>query len=1202
MKPISLRLSGLQSYREAQEIDFERLTEAGVFGIFGPTGSGKSSILDAMTLALYGKVERASGGTQGIMNQAEKTLAVSFTFDLAGGGERKRFRVERQFKRGGDVSVSNTLSRFVEVTEAGDVVIADKLADVTRCVEAQIGLNMQDFTRAVVLPQGKFAEFLSLTGKDRRSMLQRLFRLERFGDGLALKLSQRMKAAEAALQEAAAEQLGLGDASADAVEAAAARYREAADAAAEAAALFAEADRLHAERAQVRERLAELRGKEALHAQLQAEAPRVAELERELQRLAAAERLLPVLAAARAAEAALRDAAARREQAERAHAARQAEASAAAAAWSAVTAEAMAGEPRLLLRLDQLEGARRLEGEAAGLAADIAAAAERAGEAAERQRSFGEQAAKAQEMLSRASAKQAELRDALKAVELTAADRERRGEMTKRLQHYNGLAAQTDAARAERAAAAAARGEAGSALEAAEHERESAAEALAAQAEQVLPVRGLLAGVSGKLDAAVAAIPSWAEIVRQGQRERQRMLLAAQLAAELKDGEPCPVCGSHEHQGRHGMPLAVDEAADAQLQAWEELGGRFRRLQLTLMPLQAKAEAAADRLLETLQAAGRGAAEEGSERETDRLMQASHLLEAAAGAETPSPPQTLPSSQTHPSSQTQSTSGMQSHTPQTLHSADAAAIMPAPEPSSSLQPSDALDSFNAAFAAMQELIASNGQQLAALEKTASAARTRFAETERLLAQCASACKTQEALAARAQERLDRCEQERGSAMAAWQAQFGAALQPNAAEETLQELGRREAAAEDLRKRLDVSVSYIEEKSREQQESSRLAQEARLEAVELTATLAGRQQRLDEKRKQLNEVTGGLPAAGLLREAEQELASLRERKELHAQRHEAAQQSLQQAAELRTVTAEAERAAAERERSTGGDWASALERSPFESAAEVAALEPLLTRKDEIEAGIARHRDEEQQVSAQIRLLRDQLGGRTLTEEEWERSADALRQLRTENERCIQSAAKAERDLESLRGKQERWNELESKRLGMERLTGRLKSLQTVFRGNAFVEYVAEEQLVQVCRAASERLGFLTKRRYALEVDSGGGFVIRDDAGGGVRRPVSTLSGGETFLASLALALALSSQIQLRGKYPLQFFFLDEGFGTLDPELLDTVITALEKLHHETLAVGVISHVPELRSRLPRRLIVTSSEPFGKGSSVALETM
>ncbi|MBP3966196.1 AAA family ATPase, partial [Paenibacillus lignilyticus] len=268
MKPISLRLSGLQSYREPQEVDFERLTEAGVFGIFGPTGSGKSSILDAITLALYGKVERAANGTQGIMNQAEKTLAVSFTFELSGAGEKKRFRVERQFKRGGDVSVSNTISRFVEITEAGDIVLADKLVDVTRCVEAQIGLHMQDFTRAVVLPQGKFAEFLSLTGKDRRSMLQRLFRLERFGDGLALKLSQRMKAAEAALNEAAAEQLGLGDASAEAVAAAEARYREAAAAAAAARAALAEAERLHAERLHVRERLSALREKEALQAQL----------------------------------------------------------------------------------------------------------------------------------------------------------------------------------------------------------------------------------------------------------------------------------------------------------------------------------------------------------------------------------------------------------------------------------------------------------------------------------------------------------------------------------------------------------------------------------------------------------------------------------------------------------------------------------------------------------------------------------------------------------------------------------------------------------------------------------------------------------------------------------------------------------------------------------------------------------------------
>lgn len=71
-------------------------------------------------------------------------------------------------------------------------------------------------------------------------------------------------------------------------------------------------------------------------------------------------------------------------------------------------------------------------------------------------------------------------------------------------------------------------------------------------------------------------------------------------------------------------------------------------------------------------------------------------------------------------------------------------------------------------------------------------------------------------------------------------------------------------------------------------------------------------------------------------------------------------------------------------------------------------------------------------------------------------------------------------------------------------------------------------------------------------------------------------------------------------YPLEFFFLDEGFGTLDPELLDTVVTALEKLHHDRLAVGVISHVPELRARLARKLTVLPAELTGSGSRIRME--
>ena len=83
MRPIELTVKGLHSFREKQTVNFKSLCDGGVFGIFGPTGSGKSSLLDAITLALYGKVERAGGSTQGILNHAEDELSVTFTFPVS---------------------------------------------------------------------------------------------------------------------------------------------------------------------------------------------------------------------------------------------------------------------------------------------------------------------------------------------------------------------------------------------------------------------------------------------------------------------------------------------------------------------------------------------------------------------------------------------------------------------------------------------------------------------------------------------------------------------------------------------------------------------------------------------------------------------------------------------------------------------------------------------------------------------------------------------------------------------------------------------------------------------------------------------------------------------------------------------------------------------------------------------------------------
>ena len=90
------------------------------------------------------------------------------------------------------------------------------------------------------------------------------------------------------------------------------------------------------------------------------------------------------------------------------------------------------------------------------------------------------------------------------------------------------------------------------------------------------------------------------------------------------------------------------------------------------------------------------------------------------------------------------------------------------------------------------------------------------------------------------------------------------------------------------------------------------------------------------------------------------------------------------------------------------------------------------------------------------------------------------------------------------------------------------------------------------------------------------------------------------LVVLALALALSDQIQLRGKYPLEFFFLDEGFGSLDRNALEVAMATLERLRHDRLTIGIIGHVEDLQQRMPRRLAVTPPDLLGKGSRVRIE--
>jgi exonuclease SbcC len=143
--------------------------------------------------------------------------------------------------------------------------------------------------------------------------------------------------------------------------------------------------------------------------------------------------------------------------------------------------------------------------------------------------------------------------------------------------------------------------------------------------------------------------------------------------------------------------------------------------------------------------------------------------------------------------------------------------------------------------------------------------------------------------------------------------------------------------------------------------------------------------------------------------------------------------------------------------------------------------------------------------------------------------------------------------------------------------------------NRFEKWLLDEAIHRLVGRASTILGELSGAAYALSVDQRtSAFTVVDHANASQPRPARTLSGGETFLASLALALALADQVAelaAGGVARLEALFLDEGFGTLDADALDVVATALDELGARGRMVGVVTHVRELADRLPVRFEV-----------------
>ncbi|MEH7235543.1 SMC family ATPase [Bacillus sp. JJ1562] len=1129
MKPITLTVTGLHSFREKQTVDFGSLCEGGVFGIFGPTGSGKSSILDAMTLALYGKVERASNNTHGILNHAENQLHVSFIFELENANGAKRYMVERSFKRQDDLKVKSSVSRIIEVGEES-VVLADKTREVDQSVQDLLGLTIDDFTRAVVLPQGKFAEFLSLKGADRRQMLQRLFNLEQYGDKLNKKLKNKLTIARNELNEVAAEQAGLGDASTEAI--------KTADQDLKTAEILLEkrqneVNKIDADFEKSKNIWQWQLEKSALSqklAQIEHEKPHILQLERKVKNAETAALLLPYLEEYESAKEALDKAAIRHQTLQNQLTILKQENEIKANDYHLARQEKTEKLPFYLTKKQQLADAKLVQEKALVLDRE-------AKELQTKLYSFESQLREKQNQIEAFSAsitedteKQKERREQLSQLIVSA---EVRDELQKANQEKQTIMFSNTSLHEQKTE-----------LENSRRQLEQLEKMLNSQNEVLDQVKHRMEALflenASKYEAVCdrerdsEKLIGLAEVklsmLKQALEDNRKKNLAIQLAGQLQSGDPCPVCGSTHH------PNPVSSLEDH----GDELAAKIEKLNNDITIIRNLKQEFSTLKLKLEQISGGLIGEYPGE--MNAPVQAKKFVSVEKSEDVFVKLQSLIVEQ------------------------------------KSLQ-QDYLKLQEMGRKAIQDIRASL-KQVNQLEQTKEINTKSFNEL---------------------QARVLSLQEKTKEQYLNWKQSFPQ-LEFETIEVKLEDISRNDKLAQSLSAEIQNSTIMLEQKEQEKQKHQNECNGLDRQIVEINSTLKGKLEALSEAREKLAKETGNNNIDQLIVETEQMVRLL---EETESKAYDAWQKVQAECQKLENETHAALQALQDgknRSEKATTKWAEVLETTSFLQISDV--KESILSKHEQEELGsqIERYWDRFKQIQTDLRKITELLNGEELTQEKWDEIQTVRTEMREMLNQAVEAKGAAVKALQVLLEKHERFNELEERRNDLEKLVEQYNKLQSVFKGNSFVEFIAEEQLVQVSLDATERLGILTRQRYAVEVDSQGGFIMRDDANGGVRRPVTTLSGGETFLTSLALALSLSAQIQLRGEYPLQFFFLDEGFGTLDADLLDTVVSALEKLHSKQLAVGVISHVQELRARLPKRLIVEPAEPSGRGTLVRLETL
>ncbi|MBO5293531.1 MAG: SMC family ATPase [Lachnospiraceae bacterium] len=391
------------------------------------------------------------------------------------------------------------------------------------------------------------------------------------------------------------------------------------------------------------------------------------------------------------------------------------------------------------------------------------------------------------------------------------------------------------------------------------------------------------------------------------------------------------------------------------------------------------------------------------------------------------------------------------------------------------------------------------------------------------------------------------------------------------------------------------AEWKEQYEQAEQERQRLFLQAQTLQVQVTEAKE-QLQVLEEKQRELGEGLGKLPLQ-VLDQVREPYTEERKRLEEKLERFTRLQTMLDEKRLLQEeLQQELKRKEAER-RKAQEKWEQALCSQGFAGKQEYEESRRSLKERRELERKAVSYREERKAIEELYLHLKQETEGKTYTElSRLQEESERIRVLKKETEEELRILHAREGEAKRIR---KALSEYQKKMKPLEQEYGLVRSLDNLANGNnskrlVFEQYVLAGYFEEILQAANLRLLRMTEGRFELlrasEVSDG---RVKDsmemlvmDYYTGRSRSVKTLSGGESFKASLALALGMSDVIQAEsGGIRVEALFVDEGFGALDAESLDQACAVLAGLVGRDKMVGIISHVPELRERIADQIVV-----------------